>query len=65
MSRVDRYKCDGCGKEAVSPPNGSFPEGWTSGWVALEPFHGCTTLCLVKAARAACDKLMHKVEERR
>lgn len=58
MSRIDRYKCDGCGKEATSGPTGNQPEGWANGWFAGDTFHGCSPLCLAKAGRAACDKLM-------
>lgn len=57
MSRVDRYKCDGCGKELNSTPAGGQPDGWQMGWLASQSFHACTMICLVKAARAACDKL--------
>jgi len=57
VSHVGRYKCDGCGKEAVSRPSGAPPEGWVSGWLMAESFHGCNVMCLVRAARVVCDKV--------
>jgi hypothetical protein len=60
--KLDRYTCDGCGKEYVVEPNDEPPHGYHGRHTHITPWGGdggewfaCGKSCIVKAIDASED----------